>query len=163
MMCCKTIAIEELDKPAGKWCAHAVAGKGCGVYAERPAVCRTFFCLWRYDASLDDDWRPDKARFVTQPSGLWIHGDPGAPAAWRAPKYYPTIKLAAARQAEKGRFIVVTIGNRATMILPDRDVEIGALEVKDVVVVVPSAMAPAGARRIRVLGPDGEVKREIAA
>ena len=36
MMCCKVPAIEEFAKPPGVWCRHAVSGKGCGIYADRP-------------------------------------------------------------------------------------------------------------------------------
>src|ERR1700719_447449 len=36
MMCCKVPAIEEFAKPPGVWCKHAVSGRGCGIYAERP-------------------------------------------------------------------------------------------------------------------------------
>src|SRR4051794_3985517 len=36
MMCCKVPYIKEFEKPAGVWCKHAVAGKGCGIYESRP-------------------------------------------------------------------------------------------------------------------------------
>src|ERR1700730_953620 len=38
MMCCKLPLIEELNKPIDRWCRHAVPGKGCGIYTDRPPV-----------------------------------------------------------------------------------------------------------------------------
>jgi len=51
MMCCKVPYIKEFEKPAGVWCKHAVAGKGCGIYESRPSSCRAFYCMWMQDAS----------------------------------------------------------------------------------------------------------------
>lgn len=45
-LCCKLIAVEELDKPMGTWCRHFKAGKGCTIHDTRPDVCRAWDCLW---------------------------------------------------------------------------------------------------------------------
>lgn len=58
--CCHSLVIEELDKPAFSACAHqCVSGGGCDAYADRPASCRDFRCLW-LDGHLDENDRPDK-------------------------------------------------------------------------------------------------------
>jgi Fe-S-cluster containining protein len=44
-LCCKFMAIEELEKRAGAWCVHCEPGTGCRIYAQRPGECRTFDCL----------------------------------------------------------------------------------------------------------------------
>ena len=65
MMCCKVPYIKEFEKPAGVWCKHAVAGKGCGIYESRPGSCQAFYCLWMQDASFGPEWKPEKSKFVT--------------------------------------------------------------------------------------------------
>ena len=45
-LCCRVLAVQEIDKPRGKWCEHA-CGKGCAIYDKRPTQCREFECVWR--------------------------------------------------------------------------------------------------------------------
>ncbi len=89
MMCCKVPYIKEFEKPAGVWCRHAVPGKGCNIYADRPAACRAFYCMWMQDASFGPEWKPEKAKFVVylQQNGihLQIGVDPNFPNAWTKP------------------------------------------------------------------------------
>jgi hypothetical protein len=63
--CCKILEIDqpELKKPTNVLCPNCT-GTGCGIYANRPAVCRTWNCLWRRVAALPDDLRPDKTGVV---------------------------------------------------------------------------------------------------
>src|SRR6202035_1192607 len=63
-LCCKLVAVEELNKPAHQWCAHFSAGRGCTIYTDRPGECRTFRCLWLMRPQLSDAWRPDRSRIV---------------------------------------------------------------------------------------------------
>lgn len=58
--CCIAPKIDtpDLKKRAGAACVHLVE-KGCGIYAERPPVCRGFLCGWRLLPELDPSWRPD--------------------------------------------------------------------------------------------------------
>jgi hypothetical protein len=62
-VCCTDLRIEqpELQKAAGDTCRHCTPEAGCTIYAERPAVCRTWFCGWRRFAWIDAALRPDKA------------------------------------------------------------------------------------------------------
>jgi hypothetical protein len=63
--CCRILKIDtpELQKPAGVLCPHST-GKGCGIYEQRPAQCRTWYCLWRRIAALPDAARPDRCGVV---------------------------------------------------------------------------------------------------
>ena len=40
--CCIAPDIAALDKPLGQRCQHLTAGLRCGVYQDRPAVCRSY-------------------------------------------------------------------------------------------------------------------------
>ena len=96
--CCRTMAITELAKPAHEWCKHCSIGKGCNIYAERPASCRSFNCLWLQVAPevLDASYRPDRLKvvFTTDRKGTLIaHCDPGT--NWRRPKVMELLRRAA--------------------------------------------------------------------
>lgn len=82
-VCCVELKIDvpELRKKARLPCPH-LAGKGCGIYATRPPVCREFLCGWRLFEELDDAWRPDLSGVLAMrsaPSEL--------PGAWRHARY----------------------------------------------------------------------------
>jgi hypothetical protein len=130
MLCCKLFELDELEKPRGKWCQHAAPGKGCSIHADRPTACRTFFCNWIMDLSLGPDWKPNKAKFIIQsmPGGnVQILVDPAHPSAWKADTYYPTLKLVAAQLFERGKYVIVSIGTKGYVILPQKDVPIPQL------------------------------------
>lgn len=63
--CCDILNIDEpeLQKPANVLCRHNT-GSSCGIYADRPNVCRTYFCLWRRMPELPDECRPDRLGIV---------------------------------------------------------------------------------------------------
>lgn len=128
MLCCKLPAIPALDKPQGKWCIHARPGSGCTNYPNRPSDCSEFYCSWRVDAALGPEWKPDRAKFyvaVRASGNVTILVDPAAPAAWRDECYYPKIKIAAARLRQRGADLVVFVGHRAIVVLPEKDVDVG--------------------------------------
>ncbi len=91
MMCCIEPAIPGygLDKPSRTACVNCTSGGGCGIYDDRPPVCRDYHCLWRRLPFLDDAWRPDRSGVMIDPSGnvagtpnkyaveLMIAGSPG--------------------------------------------------------------------------------------
>lgn len=155
-LCCKVLAIAELDKPQGVWCRHCVASAGCRIYADRPMECRTFSCGWLVDARLGEEWRPSRSRIILVASAgqnrLAIHVDPARPGAWRQRPYYGQLKEWAHAAARVGGQVVVYLGRAATVILPDRDVPVGTLGDDDVIV-VSAQMTPHGpryeARRVR--------------
>lgn len=129
-MCCKVLAIDELNKPDGVWCGHFRKGGGCGSYETRPGACRGFHCLWLTSEKLDETWRPDKAGFLMYSDRdgkrLNVVVDPGKPAAWKREPYYRRIK-AMSQRAYDGYELVVCVGDRRTVVFPTEDVELGVL------------------------------------
>lgn len=149
MMCCKAPPIRALNKPAGKWCRNAVHGKGCGIYADRPAVCSAFYCEWMRNPGLGPEWKPDKAKFVlsflpTLPF-LDILVDPSVPNAWREPPYITQIKQWAVEGPARGQFVLVRIGPRLIAVLPDREVDLGHVD-SQAPLAVSRELGPTGVR-----------------
>jgi len=64
--CCKELTFELFGslKPAGILCPHASPPSGCGIYPNRPHICRAYFCGWHHLPSLGDDWRPDRSQIL---------------------------------------------------------------------------------------------------
>ncbi len=60
-VCCHSLKVVELEKPAGIYCLHCLPGKGCGIYETRFETCRTFLCGYRQVPQLDEKWRPDRS------------------------------------------------------------------------------------------------------
>jgi hypothetical protein len=60
-VCCTAMHVAALDKPAGTPCEHQ-ADAGCGIYQNRPSVCRNWYCMWIRDRGsvFAEDERPDK-------------------------------------------------------------------------------------------------------
>jgi hypothetical protein len=62
-LCCKLPVIDwpeypELKKPAGVYCRHRVAAKGCAIHPDRPIHCASFQCLWLMGL-VPEELRPD--------------------------------------------------------------------------------------------------------
>ena len=134
-LCCKVFAIAELDKGVQQWCRHVVQGQGCGIHAERPETCRLFFCHWLRNPHLGPEWQPNRARFLiyieAEGRRMVVAPDSGAPSAWRREPYYAQFKRWALAGARNNHQILVFNGRRATAILPDRDQDLGIVEVGD--------------------------------
>jgi hypothetical protein len=132
MLCCKVQAIDALEKPPGVWCRHAERGVGCAIYETRPAECRRYYCHWMVDANLPDEWKPDRAKFtlvVGAGGHVTAFVDSGMPSAWRQSPYYETFKRWAAEgvRARPPRVVMVRVGTRGMVVLPDREVDIGTV------------------------------------
>ncbi len=131
-MCCKVMTITYMDppKPGGKWCQHCSPGKGCAIWQNRPQGCADFNCDWRKNAQLNDDWRPDRAGFVINQAAAHlpyeIIVDPGRPDAWRKEPYYSVLKSACLIAARNRTAMMVLVGHRRWLMLPDKDVAIPA-------------------------------------
>jgi hypothetical protein len=138
MLCCKVLAIDELHKPAGVMCRHAVAGKGCTIREQRPRECHQFFCGWRLDPNIDGLWKPEVCGFVLsisfQYGAMMLNTDPDRPQAWKVEPYYSRLRDWARRAFLENKRIVAMVTGHATVILPDRDVPIGALAPEDEIV-----------------------------
>jgi hypothetical protein len=127
--CCKILPVRELNKPAGVWCNHVVQGHGCGIYADRPNICRGYQCLWTVTAPLDERWRPDRAGFVLQPGAIEgeveVVVDPDRPDAWRREPYYSQIKqISDVGRGGAPRVLVYTQGH-VIVVFPETDIDLG--------------------------------------
>jgi hypothetical protein len=149
------MAIGELEKAPGQWCPHVVQGKGCGIYAERPASCAAFGCGWLHWKEAGDHWFPARAKMVIAAQGrtrLAVHVDPATPNVWKAAPYYADLKRWARNPARYGFVqVLVAVGRRMIAILPDRDLDLG--EVPEEAIVVTLALG-GGRFTARVVGPD---------
>lgn len=134
-LCCKVYALPELDKPPGVWCKHCTPGKGCSIHEFAPAQCQQFFCFWMSDATMPDDWRPDKARFVLSvfPLNGFLYGqvDPGSPGAWRKQPYYDRLRAMARTLLAQRRHVIMFSGEEATLVMPDDALPLGKMTAKD--------------------------------
>lgn len=135
-LCCKLLAIAELEKPLNKWCSHYRAGAGCTIYEHRPESCRGFYCSWRRRADLGEEWFPGRSRIIlySDETGrrLFVHVDPGFPGAWRAEPYFSQIKRWSL-QVKDGRQVLVRIGERMIAVLPTREIDLGVIRSGDVI------------------------------
>jgi hypothetical protein len=126
-LCCKVMAIEELAKPAGAWCAHCNPRRGCRVHADRPEECRTFACLWLIDGRLDQRWKPSRSKLVltTSEDGIEIRCDPGFPEAWRQEPFRSQIRQWALSGEIHDVTVLVTSGEKMTLVTSDREFDLG--------------------------------------
>lgn len=134
-MCCKVYRIDDLQKPAGKWCTHCAIGKGCKIYEARPAQCRAFECLWLQDDLMPPNWKPEisKVVFSIYPSTGFIYGqvDPGAPFAWQKEPYLGLLRAWAEHLLEEQRHLLIFVNGNATLIMPTGPVPIGPMSPED--------------------------------
>ena len=137
-MCCKILGIAELGKPGGRWCPHCVVGQACGIYERRPGECKTFHCLWLLRESFGPEWRPDRAKFVmygsSDKAALVVNVDPATPDAWRRKPYYENLKRWAAEANADKTHLIVMVGEKATVIQPDREIPLGPVREGDRIV-----------------------------
>jgi uncharacterized cysteine cluster protein YcgN (CxxCxxCC family) len=132
-MCCKLAKVDELDKPAGVWCRHCAPGRGgCTIYETRPPVCRNYFCSWITDSRLGPEWYPLTCKMILtfESSGqrLCVRVEPSHADAWRREPYYSQLKQWSRAAVENRQQIVVYISKRVIVILPDKDVDFGDVE-----------------------------------
>jgi hypothetical protein len=84
---------------------------------------------------LAEEWKPERAKFVLtlDPATRFLLAqvDPGQPRAWRAAPYYDQFKRWAAAAVPEGRLVVIFVNRSATVVLPDRDVDVGVMEADD--------------------------------
>lgn len=137
-LCCKLLAIRELEKPRGAWCPHCVPGTGCGIYADRPPSCREFHCAY-LTSNMGEHWFPARSKMVVMyeadDTRLIICVDSSRPTAWREQPYYSEIKRWAQLAARELKQVIVSVGNRSIVILPDEDVDIGVTSQDERIVV----------------------------
>jgi hypothetical protein len=129
-LCCKAVAVRELDKPAGQWCRHFGRGQGCTIYHDRPQSCRVFDCHWLLDATMGDEWYPRQCKMVVQATetALLVHVDSGAHQPWRKEPYLSKLVFLAGQLLEQGRMVIVLELGHSILLLPDRITDLGILE-----------------------------------
>lgn len=127
-LCCKLQAIDELQKPAGRWCAHFATRKGCAIYDARPQACRSYQCAWTMLRGFGDEWRPDRARFLMDAGEgqLVIYPDPGTPDAWRHEPFYSRIKALASRARSPFTLVLVRRRGSILVVFPEAEIDLGA-------------------------------------
>ena len=139
-LCCKVMGVPSIGKPANQWCQHCRTGVGCGIYETRPGECRTFICGYLSLPALSEEWKPAVSRLVidtqTAQGTMFVYVDESRPDAWRRQPYYGTLQtFARGALPNRGR-VVVRVGMRSIVILPDHAVDLGALAADEVIVIL---------------------------
>ena len=134
-MCCKVYRIDDLEKPAGKWCVHCAIGSGCKIYDSRPQQCRAFDCVWVQSEDLPASWKPELSKIVFSvwPSTGFIYGqvDPKSPFAWQKEPYLSGMRQWSEQLLAQRRHLLVFVGSEATLIMPTGPVPIGPMSPAD--------------------------------
>lgn len=124
-LCCKVFPIPETGKADFALCPQSRPGAGCAIHPSRPATCREFFCLWRLDASLGEEWKPSVAGFVLHdplPWTLLISCDIDNPDAWRREPYASQISDWAVELQRRQMLMGRRVGGETFVVLRDREV-----------------------------------------
>lgn len=164
-LCCKLLRIDEIAKPEATWCTHCAPGRGgCQIYDSRPGDCRTFNCAWLTAAEIGPEWHPEKCKMVlyVEADGqrIALHVDPARPQAWRQEPYYGQLKEWASRGVEAKRQVVIYIKDRAIVVLPGAEVDLGVMARGDQIVVSPAGN---GWTASRILAKDVPPERRAKA
>ena len=121
-MCCKIFPVPELQKPEGKWCIHCAVGHGCSVYADRPGLCRDFYCEYLINKDLEEHWKPSIARMVVTKSVheklCRIFVDRNNNERWKQKTYAGDIQRWANQAAHEGVRVIVIQEGRFTRVMP---------------------------------------------
>ena len=84
-LCCTVLRVDELAKLGGTPCTHLREGGGCGIYSQRPKICRAYRCLWLRGKLREED-RPDRLGavldLVSTGEGLRLSIREGTPGAF---------------------------------------------------------------------------------
>jgi len=163
-LCCKVLGIGELKKPAGSWCSHCKPGKGgCAIYQQRPSECDNFNCLWLTSSEFDSAWYPPTAKMVvhleSDGNRVALRVDPAFPTRWREEPYYGRLKAYARYAADNRSQVVVYNGTRVTVVLPNKDVELGHIAEGDYII-VEEVRGPAGRDWQAYIKPLADVRPE---
>jgi hypothetical protein len=129
------LGIKEIEKPERTACRHCETGAGCGIYDDRPAVCREFYCGYLALPFVAPRWYPPESGMVIFPAAddkrLAIHVDPARPDAWKAAPFHADLRQWAAAAEKMGFQVFVAVGRRVIGVLPHEDVDLGLFEDDD--------------------------------
>lgn len=148
-LCCKLFDVAPLAKPHGEYCRHCVLGRGCGIYETRPQICGEFYCAYQTWRGMGAHWYPIHSKMVVRielnGAMVAVHVDPDHPDAWLQQPYHSDLKKWAAAGARTGCRILVHIGRRTIVVLPDRDIDVGLVADDEQILVLPRS-GPQGVR-----------------
>lgn len=147
-LCCKVLAVSELEKPRATWCTHCDVKSGCKIHGAHPAECKYFHCGYLTNAALDERWAPARSKIVlaydeSHAPRLSIYVDSARPNAWRQEPYYSQIKRWAAAAAAQRAQVIVWQGRSTIAVLPDRDQDLGEVR-PDQFIVTSAKQGPHG-------------------
>jgi hypothetical protein len=137
-LCCKLMKITALDKPRLTWCTHCEIGVGCKIYEQRPGECARFYCGYRLDARLGEEWRPADCgllvSYEAQAKRVNVLVDSVNPEAWKAEPFYSQIKAMALSILRQRGHLIVWQGADGIGVLPHKNVFLGPPQPNQVVV-----------------------------
>lgn len=152
-LCCLLVRVPELSKPRLQQCQHCEVNVGCKIYDHQPVDCQRYFCDYRRNPHLGEEWRPLDSHMVMSYEPVArrvdVQVDPAHPDAWRRDPYYAQLKIIATNAVRGKGYLIVWQGHDAIAILPDRDVNLGPVENEGVVIT-------------EVQQPDGRTTYDIA-
>ncbi len=139
-LCCKLIAVTELNKPEGVWCSHCAPGTArCLIYENRPPSCQGFHCGWLQSSEFGSEWRPMTSKMVLAAEGdgnkLTVYVDPGFPTNWRKEPYYSQLGDLAINMAQQQKQLLVRINDRVIVLLPNKEIDLGRCDKEDQILV----------------------------
>lgn len=120
----------ELKKPANVRCQHLVE-RGCGIYENRPPVCRKYLCAWTISPHMSDAWRPNIAGFLAHRSddGKILHiftDNDTAPEGWRREPYYSQIRSWSVRRGVPADLLILVHSRgRMIVVFPEGEIDVG--------------------------------------
>jgi hypothetical protein len=129
-MCCKVFPLPSVhNKTAGVWCRDCKPGQGCGVWNTRPDVCSAFYCNYFFDATMSDEWRPDRAKFVItqEAGGIWLSivTDAQNTTAWKREPYGSRLRAVAAQRMAQNLGLLWITPTQKFVVTPDEEVLLG--------------------------------------
>lgn len=62
-LCCTVMAVREIDKPSNVKCDKLTVMGRCSIYADKPASCTAFKCLW-LQGLMPENMKPSRSRVV---------------------------------------------------------------------------------------------------
>jgi hypothetical protein len=165
-LCCKVMGVTSLAKPANVWCPHCQTGVGCGIYESRPVECINFICGFLSSPDLPEEWRPVVSKLIidtqTLPGTMLVLVDPARPDAWRRQPYYAALKAwARAALANQSR-VIVRVGRRNIVILPDCAVDLGPMQSDEAIVVLSAMGQSRGSPGYQVYVAKSDVWEKVA-
>lgn len=164
-ICCKIVAVAELNKPAHQWCVHNVPRKGCGIWGKHPDACKVWQCGWILMPHLDERWKPEKCGFIIrtrfQIQQLVIDVEPSKPNAWRQEPFFSEIHRWARNAPATGQQIVVCIGRRQIVIFPEEDIDVGELPVGEEAAQAYETTGELIRPVVLIRAPQGEILRRV--